>query len=170
MKNFAESERYCQVTFQNTGACYFVSTSGKDTPLLFSTRDDFVFVMNVIAQASASFPDMRIIAFEVMDNHFHFMIACDSESIIEDFFLAVKKRLVRHFPNIRHVELDIRPIHDLNSIRNHIVYTHRNGACTSLICRFGSGCGLFSYRCCSFLRLVRSCLFLILVKYNFPNE
>lgn len=127
MKNFVDAERFCQTSFQSAGCCFFVSTSGKDTPLLFSTEEDFIFVMNVIAQVSANYDSMKVIAFEVMNNHFHFVIACESEPVIEDFFLVVKKRLFRHFPLIRPVKLDIRPILDLNSIRSRIVYTHRNG-------------------------------------------
>lgn len=134
----------CKATFQNAGPFWFASSPGKDTPLMFASYEDFTFVMNVIAQIAYLYPNVRIIAFEVMDNHFHFVLQCESEKMIRDFFDAIKKRLQRLFPQIRRIELDIRPIIDLNSIRNRIVYTHRNGYvvnpdCTPFSYRWGTG-------------------------------
>ena len=49
--------------------------------MLFSREEDLVFVMNVIAQAAALFPEVRIIAFEVMNNHFHFVVSADERAV-----------------------------------------------------------------------------------------
>lgn len=49
-------------------------------------------MMNVIAQAAALFPEVRIIAFEVMNNHFHFVVSADEETVLT-FWGFVRKRL-----------------------------------------------------------------------------
>ena len=94
--------------------------------MLFSLEDDFVFVMNVIAQAAAFFPEVRIIAFEVMNNHFHFVVSAD-ERAVSAFWGFVRKRLVRSFPLMKGLQITLKPIGDLGALRNNIVYTNRNG-------------------------------------------
>lgn len=144
MKTFIEAERFCNATFQNAGRFWFASSPGKETPILFTADDDFTLVMNVIAQIAFLFPKMKIVSFVVMDNHFHFVVNCDSEDMIRDFFEAVKRRMQRILHLVSQLELDIRPITDLKSLRNHIVYTHRNGyvvhpECIPFSYRWGSG-------------------------------
>ncbi len=77
---FIERERCCEATFRDGGPYWHAYTSGKETPLLFAREEDLVFVMNVVAQAAALFPEVRIIAFEVMNNHFHFVVSADGPS------------------------------------------------------------------------------------------
>ena len=123
---FKERERCCEATFLDGEPYWHAYTSGKDTPLLFSREEDFVFVMNVIAQAAALFPEVRIIAFEVMNNHFHFVVSADEETVLT-FWGFVRKRLVRSFPLMKGLQITIKPIGDLGALRNNIVYTNRNG-------------------------------------------
>lgn len=92
MSIFKERERCCEATFLDGEPYWHAYTSGKDTPLLFSLEEDFVFVMNMIAQAAALFPEVRIIAFEVMNNHFHFVVSADEETVLT-FWGFVRKRL-----------------------------------------------------------------------------
>ena len=92
MSIFKERKRCCEATFLDGEPYWHAYTSGKDTPLLFSLEEDFVFVMNVIAQAAALFPEVRIIAFEVMNNHFHFVVSADEETVLT-FWGFVRKRL-----------------------------------------------------------------------------
>ena len=126
MSIFKERERCCEATFLDGEPYWHAYTSGKDTPLLFSLEEDFVFVMNVIAQAAALFPEVRIIAFEVMNNHFHFVVSADEETVLT-FWGFVRKRLVRSFPIMKGLQITIKPIGDLGALRNNIVYTNRNG-------------------------------------------
>lgn len=126
MSIFKERERCCEATFLDGEPYWHAYTSGKDTPLLFSLEEDFVFVMNVIAQAAALFPEVRIIAFEVMNNHFHFVVSADEETVLT-FWGFVRKRLVRSFPLMKGLQITIKPIGDLGALRNNIVYTNRNG-------------------------------------------
>lgn len=134
----------CKVTFQNAGPLWFASSPGKETPIMFTSDEDFMFVMNVIAQIAFLFPYVIIVSFEVMDNHFHFIIECETKEMIHEFFASVKKRLQRFFPQIKPIELDIRSIDSLNSLRNRIAYTHRNGYvadpdCTPFSYKWGTG-------------------------------
>ena len=52
---------------------------GEGYTVAFSREEDFVFVMNVIAQAAALYSEVQIIAFEVMNNHFHFVVSADEK-------------------------------------------------------------------------------------------
>lgn len=126
MKNYNEKERSCEATFFSAGPYWHAYTSGKETPILFTGSDDLRFAMNVIAQAADKFPELRIIAFEVMNNHFHFVIS-GSESVIQAFFEFIRKRIFRSVPGIKYAKLTIKPIKDLHSLRNNIIYTNRNG-------------------------------------------
>ena len=112
MSIFKERERYCETTFRDGGPYWHAYTSGKDTPLLFSQEEDLVFVMNVIAQAAALFPEVRIIAFEVMNNHFHFVVSAE-ERAVSAFWGFARKRLVRSFPLMKGLQITLKPIGDL---------------------------------------------------------
>lgn len=126
MKTFAELERKCEATFSNAGQYWHAYTSGKNTPLLFSGDSDMAFVMNTIARTKLEFPELLLIAFEVMNNHFHFII-CSERNRIVSFWSAIRKRLKRYYPDIESASLSIKEIDNLNSLRNNIAYTHRNG-------------------------------------------
>ena len=126
MKSFIELERKCEATFQNAGPFWHAYTSGKTTPLLFAGNEDFVFVMNVIARAKLEFPEVLILAFEVMNNHFHFVI-CSEKERIEMFWNCIRKRLKKYYPDIECANLSIKGIENISSLRNNIAYTHRNG-------------------------------------------
>ena len=137
MKTYSQSERACEASFQKAGPFWHAYTSGKNTPILFVSREDLVFVMNVIAQAAhlftAKFDEggklvggVLIITFEVMNNHFHFILAGEREQII-DFFAFIRKRLKRSIPQAEKLELLLKPIETLSALRNEIVYANRNG-------------------------------------------
>lgn len=123
---FKERERCCEATFRDGGPYWHAYTSGKETPLLFAREEDLVFVMNVVAQAAALFPEVRIIAFEVMNNHFHFVVSADEKAVLA-FWGFVRKRLARSFPLMKGLQIALKPIGDLGALRNNIVYTNRNG-------------------------------------------
>lgn len=126
MKTFGESERRCEATFLNAGPFWHAYTSGKNTPLLFAEEADFAFVMNVIARAKLEYQDVVILAFEVMNNHFHFVL-CAQEAQVSPFWDSIRKRLKRYYPDIVYADLSYKRIDSLNSLRNNIAYTHRNG-------------------------------------------
>lgn len=125
MKDFVVKERSCDVSFQSYGPYWHVYTSGKETPLIFNTREDFAFAMNVVAQAYAC-SEINILAFEIMGNHFHFVLSAD-EIQIHQFWSFIRKKMIKSFPVIKDVKLSLKPIDNLQSLRNNIIYTNRNG-------------------------------------------
>ena len=148
MKNYSEKERSCEATFLSAGPYWHVYTSGKEMSILFADIKDFQFAMNVIAQAAWKHPTLKIIAFEVMSNHFHFVISGE-ESIIRAFFEFIRKRISRSIPEIKKAKLTIKPISDLQSLRNNIIYTNRNGYVadpnyTPFSYPWGTGCYYFT--------------------------
>lgn len=126
MKSFNEKERRCEASFLSAGPYWHADTPGKETPLIFVTDEDFCFAMNVIAQAAALYPEIVIIAFEVMNNHFHFVLSC-KESEVYEFWNFIRKRLSRIFPQLKDVAIKVRQIKDISDLRNNIIYTNRNG-------------------------------------------
>ena len=126
MKTFTEMERACEATFANGGPYWHAYTSGKSTPILFTGAADFVLGMNIIAQAVALFTGVKILAFEVMDNHFHFVISAERSEIFK-FWAHIIKRMGRWFPLMKDLVLQLKPIENLQSLRNTIVYVNRNG-------------------------------------------
>lgn len=123
---FKEKEEYCKATFRSGGPYWHAYTSGKESPLIFSQEEDFMFVMNLIAQAASLFQEVRIIAFEVMNNYFHFVVSSERKAILE-FWEFIRKRLTRAFPLKNGLRITLKPIGDLVALRNNIVYTNRNG-------------------------------------------
>lgn len=126
MITFAEIERSCEASFYNAGSFWHAYTSGKDTPLLFADTLDMTYVMNVIARTSLEYPEISILAFAVMNNHFHFILCAENSKIVK-FWMSIRKRLKRCFPDIASASLSIKEIDNIVSLRNNIAYTHRNG-------------------------------------------
>ena len=123
--------------FELRGPYWHAYTSGKDMPILFVTKEDFSFVMNVIAQSAYAFwplsrdegfqeGGVEIITFQVMNNHLHLVLSGERERVLA-LFAFIKKRLSRTIEGARNLELEMKPIDNLNSLRNNIVYTNRNG-------------------------------------------
>lgn len=126
MKSFSEKENSCLASFSSGGPYWHFTTAGKDTPILFNCVEDFVFAMNVIAQAAAMFPEVIVIAFTVMNNHFHFVLQGPRDRI-EAFYRFIVKRLSKSANDLKDASVRIDPIIDLQSMRNRIIYDHRNG-------------------------------------------
>lgn len=127
-KTFSESESACEATFLRGGGRYWHAyTDGRRTELLFKDIEDYAFAMNVIAQAADVCNELKLMAFAVMSNHFHFVLSSESEGLVFDFFAFIRKRVSRSIPEIRSISLSVKPIDNLQSLRNNIVYTNRNG-------------------------------------------
>lgn len=127
MNNFSESERRCQAAFLSCPEVYHAYTSGKDMPIVFTTTADLAFVMNAISYAAFTLYDkVKIIAFAVMNNHFHFVIA-GARDDIESFFQCLIRKVRKIIPEAGRMKLSLKEITDLTSMRNNIAYTNRNG-------------------------------------------
>lgn len=131
MKNFYDNESRCAQVFYELGKCYHLWTP-ENFELIFSSDEDFRVGMNIIGICSILFPQLKILTFELMSNHFHFTIVGDEETI-RDFFECVKKFLSRYIKkngrviNWANCEAKMREITTLEDVRNVIVYNNRNG-------------------------------------------
>jgi len=106
-------------------------TSGKVTNVIFSDVQDYNFGMNLLARCAADYPDLKIVAFELMSNHIHIVLAGDRE-VAEAFFTSFRRRLSRYLSG-KGQELpltfkaELKNIPDVRTLRNVIVYVNRNG-------------------------------------------
>ena len=128
MATFTEKERECNCTFMNGGPYWHLYTNGKETSLLFKENQDFTFGVNVLAQAVLKFQSVRVVSFTLMDNHIHILASGERENLAE-FFTFFRKRIFRglNLPPSFGFTPQIKEVADLSSMRNHIVYIHRNG-------------------------------------------
>lgn len=126
MKSYAERERECEIVFCNNGPFWHVFSPGKETSVLFVEENDYVFAMNVVSLAKISFPNVSVIAFEIMDNHFHFLLA-GTELDIDGFCKLIIKKMSRYFPLTKTFCFKRKSIETLQAFRNNVIYIHRNG-------------------------------------------
>ena len=59
---------------------FHLCSEGTKSDVLFHDRDDFIEGMNIIAMSAAKLP-VRILAFCIMDNHFHFILEAEPEVV-----------------------------------------------------------------------------------------
>lgn len=129
--SFSRQEQRCEATFSNGGPYWHLCTPGQFTEILCETREDYVFYMNLIAIATAV-TGVKIITFQVMSNHFHFILE-GPECLCQEFFKRIKNRMLRYYPaenrykNLVDFTAKVLPIPDLVALRNEVVYTNRNG-------------------------------------------
>lgn len=126
MVSSTSKERLCQQSFKEQSTFWHCYTCGKTTAILFTSEDTFIFAMNSLALASNSFPNIKIVAFEIMNNHFHFVISTKDSISIQVFYSFFIRQLSKVLPDCKDITLDIKPILDLKALRNTIVYVHRN--------------------------------------------
>ena len=132
--SFLEKERRCKQLFEKAlcqfGPFYHLHTPEKH-PIIFHHPDSYRAAMTIVAMCAHDCPDIRIITFELMSNHVHFVL-CGEEDACRRFFSLFKKRwnLYLHY---RKMVVDLSgftvntvPILTLESLRNQISYTNRN--------------------------------------------
>lgn len=130
--SFREAEAKCEATFSYTKHDWWhLYTLGKETSIIFSDDDDYRYSMNQMAKCSSEFPELAIVAFELMSNHLHIVLTGE-EKRVNDYFAVFRHRLVRYFAKRNVVLADefkmtLKKIKDLASLRNVIVYVNRNG-------------------------------------------
>lgn len=131
-RTYMERERLCEFNFNVNGPFWHVTTPGENQELIFVCEDDFKQGVTIVAYCAACH-NVRVIAFELMNNHVHFILGGSEQECFE-FFLQFKTRLKMYLSttgrfvslqNFR-VEGGLIPITDVNMLRNEIVYVHRN--------------------------------------------
>lgn len=123
----------CEVEFNSRGPFWHVCTPGNLSGILFRDEEDYVFGMNAVALSAAEYlGKVDIYTFQIMSNHFHFVVAGimdDVESFFRQFFKRIRRYLFSKCPDpdFKLLEFKIIPINDLKYLRNVILYVNRNG-------------------------------------------
>ena len=129
--SFQEAESVCEYRFSQIGKCWHLYTP-EDFELIFSNDDDFRAGMTVSALCALSFPQIKVLTFEWMNNHLHATLAGEESYIlllfkrithILDRFLLGKDRTV----SLKSWSCQLRPVADLKDLRGVIAYNNRNG-------------------------------------------
>ena len=119
--------------FYELGPVWHLCTPGMHQCSIFRTREDFVFGMNLVALAASSYRDeIKILTFELMSNHFHFVMACE-EPTLNGFFDFIYKRLRRYLAaqqragDVNALSFNYFAVKDLRYLLTLIAYVNRNG-------------------------------------------
>ena len=113
------------------GPFWHVCTDGTRMSDIFCTDDDFKQGMIALAVSIVLFGKVRLLTFELMNNHVH-LIMCGSEVDCVQLFQMFKGKLKRLFKGRDLVvdwdvfEAQFIRIPDLKALRNEILYVHRN--------------------------------------------
>ena len=130
--SYVESERICEATFAKGCPWWHLYTPGIDTSLLFADAEDFRYAINLMARCHKEIGTVIIVAFEIMSNHIHLVVS-GNEVDIRRFFDLFRRRLKWYLTSkgrkesIRRFTMSLKPIKDLRTLRNTIVYVNRNG-------------------------------------------
>lgn len=129
--SFAEKERICEAVFLQEGPFWHLCTDGTKMQNIFTSEAEFETGMNLLAVSACRNPDVRIVAFELMSNHAH-NILCGQKDACLRLFEDHKGRMKRVFKRAGRIidwdnfTADLIPIENLKSLRNEIIYVHRN--------------------------------------------
>ena len=92
---FFNKEQDCEVKFLSSGTVFNVNTP-ENHPIIFSNADDYKSAMTILAICKMEYSDLQLYAFQIMSNHFHFVIGGQRSRILE-FFDLFSDHLRRHF-------------------------------------------------------------------------
>ena len=130
--SFLEKERICEHNFMLNGPFWHLCTDGNNVPILFYDSNDMKVMMNLVGICARTIAKIKVLTFEVMNNHIHIILS-GKEDRCKKMFELLKSKLKRFFiRNGRCIdtskfECQLIPITDLNMLRNEIVYVNRNG-------------------------------------------
>ncbi len=128
---FAEKEARCETLFRGLSPCWHLYTA-ENFEIIFVTDDDFRAGMILIALCAMSFPGIKILAFQLMNNHLHVTLSGQKDECCA-FFHMFRHRLQMYLKGVgRTVDLSgweekLNAIEDLDYLRTVIAYTNRNG-------------------------------------------
>lgn len=129
--SFFLKEQRCEARFEEGGPYWHLCTPGLLTEVVFRNEDDFKFGVTDTSVSASQF-DVQILTDVIMNNHLHDIVEGEKEECLL-FFEKYKKRLKRYFSSkgiivdLSKFKCYLYPIHDLQAMRNEIVYVNRNG-------------------------------------------
>lgn len=131
MENFYRKENGCDMVFAEFSEYYHIFTP-ENFEIIFTCESDFKAGMNIVAVCTKLCSNVRLITFEIMNNHIHMTVSSSKQDAIS-YFEMIKKFLIRHFNRQnRNINWDKfiaepRRIESLTDLRNVIIYNNRNG-------------------------------------------
>lgn len=129
--SYTEKEKICESIFLQEGPFWHLFTDGTRMQNIFTCEDEFETGMNILAASSCIYHEVKLVAFELMSNHLHWILAGKRETCLE-MFEDYKIRMRRVFRRMGKIvdwdqfQADIIPIDNLRSLKNEIAYAHRN--------------------------------------------
>lgn len=131
MSTFIEKERICEREFDRFAPFWHIFTNGQKMDNLFCSKEEMKQGMLALAIAAALCPKVRIITFELMNNHVHLIVSGECEECLE-LFSIFRRRLMRVLSSLGKIigwdcfQADILEIENLKALRNEIAYVNRN--------------------------------------------
>lgn len=130
-EEFGAKESLCEKVFTEIGECYHLWTP-ENFEIIFTSEEDFKQGMSIVGISAKLFPDVSILTYELMSNHFHFTCAGSLGRILQMFDTV--KKMLRKFADTRGRTIDwngfvarTRLLESLADVRNVIIYVNRNG-------------------------------------------
>lgn len=128
---FLMREGICEREFEMSSPFWHLYTDGTKMQNIFQTNEEFEIGMTLLAVSACRVPNVKIITFELMNNHVHKILSGPREDCIrlfQDF-----KRKLRRIWRARNKIIDWEQfqenlilIDNLKSLRNEIIYVNRN--------------------------------------------
>ena len=130
--NFYDIENLCQHYFNKYDEVYHLCTP-ENHPIIFHNSEEFKIGMSILGLVASYNKDVKIITFELMNNHAH-IIATGTIESITNLFNGYKKLLTKclnhneHAPDLDKFNMHLHRINSLENMRNAIAYVNRNGS------------------------------------------
>lgn len=130
MSSFNEQEYACQKCFEDAGSWYHACTT-ENYPVFLISENDYKLAISLLGLVAMLYHDVRIVAFEVMNNHLHLITVGNKdriETLLEDFVTLMQRNAVSFTAcqPLSEIRFHLHHIDDLRYARNAIAYVHRN--------------------------------------------
>lgn len=128
---FSQKESICQDIFDAKGPFWHLCSDGSEMQDFLLVPQDYIEATNLCAAAIYRNNKATILTYELMSNHFHFVLSGQREPCIEfaeDYFSSIR-RLFKSLGKAidwSRFKYNLYPIEDLRALRNEILYVNRN--------------------------------------------
>jgi hypothetical protein len=123
--------------------CFHIYSYGTNVNLLFESREDKIFIMNIIAAYSYGC-GLKILVDQIMNTHFHIIASGNAEGCnrFSLRLLAALNKFINRKGRSSHIngklEISIDKINDSDELKNKIIYVYRNA--------LAAGCPLMPWK------------------------
>ena len=128
---FREQEALCEQIFLQKGPFWHICTP-ENHPILFGNESDYKMAVNLLGVSAKLFPDIHILACQIMSNHLHEIVSGSLERVLCQVsvfkkYLSRSKAIQQRATSLDHFVAKHFGIDSLSYLRNSIVYVNRNG-------------------------------------------